>query len=469
MAIGGPIGGPFTLNKVIMAFNAEAGWNFDDGSSTANGAGSSVSMTDVIGIGNGCTEQYPIVNTQFPAKGCWDSLSAGFGDFISGQGHSPVTQFTSFSWNRVSCIYNTKDCGLGPEALVHDLSVTNSIVYGNMGGPMKFAGDSGATVLFENNLVVGNPLRMSLQLPGAAQNFNLSTGLGGSYLSDFARGNDTWPFFTGPGSSVLFANNTIIGYYPTIFDLGCYPNNTCGSTPYVFKNNLALGYTTTTGYYPNSGEAPGLYYLSDASVLVSGSYNVEFGIKAGTGDTCGVNGVVCSDPLLVNEPAQGAWPPETVFDEFTSSSNSGFYLASTSSPAYHAGTTGGPGNFSAQCGGGSQTSPATIGACGVSGSTPAATPTFSPVAGSVANPTTVTASTATTGDGCTMYLDTFSPPTTARSTYSVTTAVTLYAQAQGCTDHLNSAIGSAAYVITAPSGGTVISGGVTISGSVVIQ
>ena len=86
------------------------------------------------------------------------------------------------------------------------------------------------------------------------------------------------------------------------------------------------------------------------------------------------------------------------------------------------------------------------------GSNPtAATPTFSPVAGAVSNPTTVTASTATS-DGCTMYFDTSNPPTTAQTTYSVTTGVTLYAQARGCAHHGNSVVGSAAYTISAGSG-----------------
>ena len=84
----------------------------------------------------------------------------------------------------------------------------------------------------------------------------------------------------------------------------------------------------------------------------------------------------------------------------------------------------------------------------------AATPTFLPVAGVVSNPTTITASTATTGDGCTMYFDTSNPPTTAQTTYSVTTAVTLYAQAKGCSTHTDSAVGSAAYTITVPVAAT---------------
>lgn len=93
-----------------------------------------------------------------------------------------------------------------------------------------------------------------------------------------------------------------------------------------------------------------------------------------------------------------------------------------------------------------------IGSVFPTASTAAATPTFSPAAGAVSNPTTVTASTATTGDGCTIYLDTSNPPTTAQSTYSVTTGVTLYAQAKGCSTHTDSAVASAAYTITCTSG-----------------
>ena len=81
----------------------------------------------------------------------------------------------------------------------------------------------------------------------------------------------------------------------------------------------------------------------------------------------------------------------------------------------------------------------------------ASTPTFSPVAGAVTNPTTVTASSSTSGSGCAMYFDTSNPPTTAQSTYSVTTPVTLYAQLRGCSNYNNSAIASAAYTIAVPA------------------
>ena len=80
----------------------------------------------------------------------------------------------------------------------------------------------------------------------------------------------------------------------------------------------------------------------------------------------------------------------------------------------------------------------------------AATPTFSPVAGAVANPTTVTAS-STSGCSTHIYEDTSNPPTTLQNTFSVTTAETVYAQVRGCPGFGDSAVGSAAYTITTPT------------------
>ncbi len=84
----------------------------------------------------------------------------------------------------------------------------------------------------------------------------------------------------------------------------------------------------------------------------------------------------------------------------------------------------------------------------------AATPTFSPSAGAVSNPTTVTASTATSGCGPYIYFDTNPTPTTNQTTYSVTTAVTLYAYVHGCPSYTDSTISSASYTISGGSTAT---------------
>jgi hypothetical protein len=78
----------------------------------------------------------------------------------------------------------------------------------------------------------------------------------------------------------------------------------------------------------------------------------------------------------------------------------------------------------------------------------ASAPTFSPIAGAVTNPTTVTAS-STSGCSTHIYFDTNNPPTTQQTTYSVTTGVTLYAYVHGCPGYTDSSISSATYIIVA--------------------
>lgn len=78
----------------------------------------------------------------------------------------------------------------------------------------------------------------------------------------------------------------------------------------------------------------------------------------------------------------------------------------------------------------------------------AQTPIFSPAAGGVSNPTTITASTGTAGCSGSIYFDASNPPTTNQTTYSVTTAVTLYADVHGCSGFKDSGIASAPYTIS---------------------
>ena len=327
--IGGPIGGPFTMTRVSIDFNAFAGWNFDDGSATPDAAGSSITQSYVTMEGNGCLEQYPISNTQYPALACWDSNSGGFGDSWSGQ----TSELDGFSCDHCLVAYNTKDGAMGPHTLIKNLTVTNSKFYGNMGQQGKWGTTQNNTTLFQNNLYVGNCQRMSLQLPGAAQNFNLTTGLTGSYLSNYCRAaGDLFDYFSDVNSTVHFYGNTFVGYNATLLNLGFATAGQGATSPYDFSDNVFLGYTTTTSNYPYSGESPGLFYIGEPSVVIVSSYNAEFGTRNSDCDaTHNGTHILCSDPLLVNEPAQGSWPPESVFDDFN-------FYPSAGSPIIGAGT-----------------------------------------------------------------------------------------------------------------------------------
>ena len=332
--IAGPIGGVATLTRVFIGFNGFVGWNFDDGNNTPDAPGSQILASYVQMEGNGCYEQYPIVNA-FPARACYDSVSNGFGDSWSGQD----TILDTFTCDHCTTIYNTKDGWIGPHTLILHQSVTNSTWFGNMGTQYKNGEAVGGDFLFQNNLAVGNCARMSTTLVGAAQNFNQTTALGGSYLTNYCRaGGAAFALSTSPGAYAHFFGNTVIGAWDTIFQYDCGPQpgglGTCGSVPLLFKDNNFLGYTDPAG----SGSAPGLYYYLASGLAVTADHNNEFGIR--NGDTCGVNNITCVDPLMVSEPAQ-TWPGSEaaldVFNPFAGSGNS-FYPTS-GSPLLGAGTT----------------------------------------------------------------------------------------------------------------------------------
>ena len=307
----GPIGGPIAMTRVNASFNGHAGWDFDDGHNTPDAAGSSIVAKYVTMIGNGCFEEYPVKHA-FSARACYDDTSGGFGDAWSGQD----TDLDTFICDHCEMAYNTKDAFIGPHTNVHTLTITNSQSYGNMGAQWKWNNTPGATVTFENNLTVGNCLRLSAPVPGASQSFAVSTKLPGAYLSDYCRaGGNTVAINTRENSHVLFANNTFVDYVDTVVLMSCGPANgnhsgKCASTPVVFTNNIFLGYTF------KGGEAPALFFMDDRSLKVTSSHNIEFGNRSDYADKCGGN-IICSDPRLVNQPPQQPWTSQTFLDNFT--------------------------------------------------------------------------------------------------------------------------------------------------------
>lgn len=315
----GPIGGPITFTRVNSSFNAQSGWQFDDGSDTPDAPGSQVLGSYVTMIGNGCKEQYPIVNA-FPALACWDSSSGGFGDAWSGQD----TILDRFDCDHCTYMWNTKDADVGPHTQVASLTRTSNYYYGNMGAQIKLNNAVGATQLFQNNLIVGNCYRMSQPIPGAAQNFVLSSGLGGSYLSNFCRASGaTVANPMRSASTISYIGNTFVTAGPIVFEYGCgfyspgnvfNPETNCNTSILTIKGNNFLGYSD-----PIIGAQVGLYSFDDPSAALAlvSSYNNEFNVR--NGDLCNVNHILCLDPLLLNEPTL-PWPgSEAALDVFNAS------------------------------------------------------------------------------------------------------------------------------------------------------
>ena len=357
----GPFYGQIALTRVFIGFNALAGWLFDDNFADPETLPtSSVIQSQVTMMGNGCLEQYPIVNTQFPALSCWDSATGGFGDSWSGQ-NSLMDQWTC---DKCLTIYNTKDGTMGPHTLISNLSMTNSTWIGNMGAQWKIGMQQNSTTVVTNNTVLANCQAMGAQLPGAAQNFAQTSGLNGSYLGLFCRaGPVAVTFFADQNSSVLFNNNDIITYANTIMEIGCGTIGTCnGGNSYNMNNNIFLGYTVPTGYIPGgNGQPPGVFFLDDGTVNINCANNIGFGVRDQT--PCNTTTIANTDPLFVGEPAQGSVPPESALYGFN-------FNITGSSPAISAGTTPCP---TTDQSGASQTSPCTIGALIHAGGAPTLT------------------------------------------------------------------------------------------------
>lgn len=286
----GPIGGPTTMTRVFVGFNGFAGWNFDYGNKP-NAPGASIAANYVTMEGNGCNEEYPIVHAQFPALSCYDSDSGGFGDSWSGQD----ANLASFTCDHCVMAYNTKDGFIGPHTAIGHLAITNSESYGNMGQQWKWGTSPNSTVVFENNLTVGNCRRMSAPLPGAPPGYN-------RHLSLFCRAaGDVFSFYTAPQSTVSFANNTIVGYSATIFDLSCQRSKACGSAHFAFRNNIVLGFLNPQ-YNSAEPKVPNLFYFSDSSVAVAADHNVYGNLRGRACPIFGRPDLICSDPAFVNEP-----------------------------------------------------------------------------------------------------------------------------------------------------------------------
>ncbi len=331
----GPIGGPITMTRVFVGFNGFAGWMFDDGNATPDGTGSSITASYVTMIFNGCYEQYPIT-AKYPAQVCYDPNSGGFGDSWSGQGSGQggqISELSSFTCDHCVDDYNTKDGFIGPHISIPQLTITNSVAIGNMGSNWKWGGADGTpnNTTFQNNLTVNNCSRMSQPMSGVPSTYNM-------YLSNFCRaGGDGMASVIPIGSTWNLQNNTFISADSIAMYVACAGTDTNCPATINSTNNVFLGYQDPWG--ATDSVTPSVYYFSagangneaETGITLNVSHNIEYGMTNGscTGEPYpGTStGVLCEDPLLVNEPAE-PWPSAgesalDVFDPFLP--NNSFY------------------------------------------------------------------------------------------------------------------------------------------------
>jgi hypothetical protein len=207
--------------------------------------------------------------------------------------------------------YNTQD-GFD---LLHikgsQISVTNSVSYGNMGQQWKMG--TMTQVLFQNNLTVNNCSRMSAPMPGAADRYN-------RYLSLYCRaGGDGIVFSVEDGGTYVFQHNSYAGYGGASYDITC--DVSCSKANIIYQNNLSIGYKD-----PTSGKLSALFYLTDvpSSVFSTRDHNIYYNMRG----ICPMNLTErCPDPKIVGMPE---WHGEASLDGIN------FHLTSAS-PARGAG------------------------------------------------------------------------------------------------------------------------------------
>ncbi len=313
--IKGPIGGKVWAEHVDISYNGEAGWDFDNGSGTPS-VNATLYMSYSTVEWNGCNQEYPIRHEN-PAISCYGQSNGGYGDGIG----TPANMGMDVSIDHSVFRYNTQDGeDFGHiDTGQHTLRITNSLSYGNGGGAFKW-GPNFTNVVFENNLAVTNCMRMHAPIEGTPSSFN-------AHLADFCRAYDGVSFNFRQGGTALFANNTIVGYAPTTFDVNCWDDN-CSRSTLTFENNLVLGYANPGTYNLGGKEGgPGGMYFGKPIGHVVSDHNLEFGLRNLHCSLHMPSGDLCGDPKFVNEPR---FTKESDLDNFN------FHLA-PGSPARNAG------------------------------------------------------------------------------------------------------------------------------------
>jgi hypothetical protein len=311
----GPIGGTVTATRVDIAYNAAAGWDFDDGKATPNVNGV-INLSYVTIEWSGCNQAYPGTG----AISCYSQSSGGYGDGIGTPGGTCLTAHVDHSVFR----YNTQD---GYDMLHNDtgncsMSITDSASYGNNGSQFKW-GSNDSPMIFTNNLVVANCLRLSAPMSGQPNTYN-------AHLADFCRAEDAIALGFRNGGTVLMANNTIVTYSPTTFDVECADASAggCPASTFTFKNNIVLGYDNPATYnLGGHAGGPGGFYFAHPIGKVLRSNNIYYGIRNMQMSTL-LSSEKYADPKFASQPR---FAKEQDLDNFD------FHL-SPSSPALGSGT-----------------------------------------------------------------------------------------------------------------------------------
>lgn len=372
----GTIGGIVTCLRCLISTNAEAGWDFDDGTTSRpsdTGQLLQYGSAPVNGTWNfnyskieysGCMQVY--TTNGFLPTYCFAQEEGGYGGSTGdapGGCNNVNVNHSSFYFSLQDNV-NWGHSDAGPSGAGYSdqgyctETITNSYAFGVLGSDWKI-GPNQSPVVMTGNVSIGNCARASLPIPGIPSTYNsfLQPGdlcrAAGSPLSfDLHAGN----------SAFTFSNNTIVSYASTIFGLKCWEGDyACPGSTVNFQNNIVYGFQSPTiidQYGGDQGGTGGWFYgvggpPATAVQTYNRSYNQWVGVRTENCPTTGYTGEVCSDPQFYGIPTTGPTSVanclgltaptctfvETDWDTFGVGASASYYLNSTSSPAYGTGTT----------------------------------------------------------------------------------------------------------------------------------
>jgi hypothetical protein len=297
----GNIGGPWTRTRVRVAFNGQAGIDYDPGGHEASINGTEIWNYVQVG-GNGCYEEYPIVHAfPVPSGGCYDDVSGGYGDGVG----TPIMGGINFSLNHTYFFYNTQDGGDLGHMTGQTISVINTLCEGNMGGCIKNGPNLVQAV--NNNLDLGNCAAMSTAIPGSVAGFN-------SHLSDYCRAGDQ-NGINMLSNGTLFSLATSVGTAVTDVGGGDYRSSApVGTVIAIYNQNFTVTKRTVTAVADASHLTINAAFSPD---ITSATYLVSVPGGVASSSTVAVmdfNTFVGTGGTVMDVQCQGQLPNQGTFD-----------------------------------------------------------------------------------------------------------------------------------------------------------
>lgn len=270
----------WTVTRVKVAGNGNAGWNGDLGGNNHNSTNSgTLTFTDLTVAWNGCAEDYPTLGKYIH---CYGQNEGGYGD-----GFSEAWTGGNFVFIRPRIYKNTQD---GIDLLYANGTGTITVEHGyfarNAGNDLKTTGN--ATITGNVFIAYCSWFKDAGYLAGK----DSCRADGGEYAA-----------MNGSNQTVVLAYNTLTGNPDGLF--GGDSSAAVASDTYIIANNIFIGQPS---YIPRNNDAYAFFtWFADGRYPEKVVYTNNL-VWHTRNTLCDGTGIICKDPLLANQTMQNFDP-----------------------------------------------------------------------------------------------------------------------------------------------------------------